>query len=239
MKIRNPKLVAAAGWLVGQTARLMMKTVRFQQRTLGANVTYGRLQQPDRFIYSIWHENLLLPTIQYGGPDLAVLISQHADGQLLGGLIQQMQMELILGSSTRGGVEAVRQLLRDDPRWRNVAITPDGPRGPRRIVQAGMIYVASRTGMKIVPIGVGYQQAWHLKSWDRFAIPKPTTRATCLAGIPIAIPPKLRSDQLEPYRQLVQTQMDRVNAAAEEWARTNHCPAVDSATVTSAARSAA
>ena len=220
MKIRNPKLVAAASWLASQAAFSLVKTLHFDHRCLGPDVAYGRPTYKDRILLSIWHEKLLLPTIKFGGPDLAVLISQHADGQLLGGLIRRMGMGLVCGSSTRGGVEAVRQIVRDDFPYRNMAITPDGPRGPRRAVQPGVIYLASRTGMKVVAMGVGYNRPWRLKSWDRFAIPRPTSRVRIVHGEPITIPPKLRSEQLEPYRVQVQAEMDRVDAMAERWAET-------------------
>jgi lysophospholipid acyltransferase (LPLAT)-like uncharacterized protein len=220
MKIRNPKLVRAAGWLTATAVVGLGKTLHFAEHYLGPNVGGERLKRPDRFAFSIWHDKLLLPTIKFGGPDLAVLISQHADGQLLGGLIRRMGMGLVCGSSSRGGVEAVRQIVRDDFPWRNLAVTPDGPRGPRREVQPGIVYVASRTGMKIVPVGVGYLRPWRLKSWDRFAIPRPTSRARMIFGIPIPVPGKLRSDDMEPYRRIVQAEMDRLDALAEDWAST-------------------
>jgi lysophospholipid acyltransferase (LPLAT)-like uncharacterized protein len=220
MKIRNPKLVRAAGWLAATAAVGIGKSLHFDQHYLGPDVGHARLSHPDRFVYSIWHEKLLLPTVKFGGPDMAVLISQHADGQLLGGLIRRMEMGLVCGSTSRGGIEAVRQIVGDDFPWRNLAITPDGPRGPRREVQAGIVFVASRTGMKIVPVGVGYYRPWRLKSWDRFAIPRPTSRARMVFGVPIPVPAKLRSDGMEPYRRIVQAEMDRLDAMAEDWAHT-------------------
>ncbi len=231
MKIRNRHLVRAAGWLGATFARILIRSLSSRIHSIGPDVGLGRTQHADRFIYSIWHENLLLPAALYGGPDLAVLISSHADGQILGGLIEAMGMEMVLGSSTRGGVEAVRQLIRPDVRWKNLAITTDGPRGPRRIVQPGAIYIASRTGMKLVPVGIGYSSSWRLNSWDRFAVPKPCSRARCILGEPIAVLPSLRTAGLEEYRQRVQAEMDRLNIAAEEWARTGRLklPAAPSA----------
>lgn len=220
MKIRNPRLVRAAGQLGAAVARTLVRSLRVRHHCLGPDVARGRLALPDRFIFSIWHENLLLPTAQYGGPDLAVLISRHADGQVLGGLITAMGMQMVCGSTTRGGIEAVRQMLRPDVTWKNLAVTPDGPRGPRRVVQQGIIYVASRTGMKIVPVGVGYRRPWRLGSWDRFAVPRPLTPARCLVGVPVDVPPNLRSAGLEEYRLLVQAEMDRLNTLAERWADT-------------------
>jgi lysophospholipid acyltransferase (LPLAT)-like uncharacterized protein len=72
--------------------------------------------------------------------------------------------------------------------------------------------------MKIVPVGVGYHRPWRLGSWDRFAIPKPLTPARCLLGVPVTVPPNLRTAGLEQYRVQVQAEMDRLNDLAERWA---------------------
>ena len=220
MKIRNRHLVRAAGRVGAGIAQLLVRSLSVRVHCVGPDVGLGRFALSDRFIYAIWHENLLLPAARFGAPDLAVLISAHADGQILGGLITAMGMEMVVGSTTRGGVEAVRNLLRPDVRWRNLAVTPDGPRGPRRVVQSGIIYVASRTGMKIVPLGVGYHRPWRLRSWDRFAVPRPFSRGRILVGEPISVPPHLRSAGLEEYRVGVQAEMDRLNDLAERWAAT-------------------
>jgi lysophospholipid acyltransferase (LPLAT)-like uncharacterized protein len=221
MKIRNRHLIRAAGRLGAGLARLLVRTLKVEYRPLGPDMATDRLALSDRFIFSVWHENLLLPVVRFGGPDLAVLLSSHRDAEVLVRLITSIGMDLVRGSTTRGGVEAVRNMLKPDVRWRNLAISPDGPRGPRRVVQSGMVYVASRTGMKIVPLGVGYDQPWRTKSWDRFAVPRPFTRARCLTGYPIAIPPGLRSAGLEEHRLRVQAEMDRLNALAERWAETD------------------
>jgi len=220
VKIRNRHLVRAAGQLGAVVAKSLVRSLSLRTHFLGPDVGDGRGQLSDRFIYSIWHEKLLLPAARFGGPDLAALISSHADGQILGGLITAMGMEMVLGSTTRGGIEAVRQLIRPDVRWKHLAITIDGPRGPRRVVQPGVIYIASRTGMKIVPSGVGYCRPWRMKSWDRFAVPRPFSRARCVIGIPMAVPAGLRSAALEEQRWILQAEMDRLNAAAEGWAAT-------------------
>lgn len=220
MKIRNRRLVALAGWLGTRTARLLFRTLRFQYHPFDIDLTPGKLPPGERIIYCIWHENLLLPAVYFGRPDIAVLISQHADAQILGSLITSFGMHMVCGSTTRGGIEAVRKLIRDDTPWRHLAVTPDGPRGPRRVVQPGIVYVASRTGMKIVPCGVGYRRPWRARSWDHFAIARPFSCARGITGEPIAVPDGLKAAELEPYRLRVQAEMDRVNALAESWADT-------------------
>lgn len=222
MKIRNPRLLKAVGWVTARGAIGLVKSLRNETRCLGPWVVPGEVADPnERYIYAIWHEYLMIPTIRFGMPDLAVLISKHADGQLLGSLIQAKGMGMVLGSTNRGGVEAVRQIVNGTAGRRHLAITPDGPRGPRRIIQPGMIYAASRTGMKIVVMGVGVQNPWRVKSWDRFAIPKPCNRAKVIFGEPMSVPPRLRTDDLEPYRLQVQAELDRLTTAAEGWADTN------------------
>jgi hypothetical protein len=218
MKIRNRRLLAAAGWAATRTARSLFRTLRFRYQPLGPSCEPARVPDGERIIYCIWHENLLLPTIYFGRSDIAVLISQHRDGQLLGSLIQSLGMGMVSGSTTRGGVEAVRKLVDENAPFRHLAVTPDGPRGPRRVVQQGLVYVASRTGMKVACVGVGYRRPWRLASWDRFALPRPFTRARCLTADPIAVPAGLKAAQLEPYRLRIQAEMDRLNAAAEAWA---------------------
>src|SRR5579883_1608196 len=227
MKIRNRHLVRAAGWLATRAARGLFRTLRFEYRPAADSLAPRDLPpaNTDRHIYAIWHENLLLPSVYFGHPSIAVLISKHADGQILGSLITSFGMGMVLGSTNRDGVKAVRQLVRDEHARRHLAVTPDGPRGPRRVVQPGLVYVASMTGMTIVCVGVGYDHPWRAGSWDRFAVPKPGSRARCLTAEPIAVPPGLRGGDLEPYRLRVQAEMDRLNAAAERWAETGRLAA--------------
>jgi lysophospholipid acyltransferase (LPLAT)-like uncharacterized protein len=223
VKIRNRTLIGIAGKSAALSLRALVGTLRYEDHSLADEFRPKRLPptHPHRYLYSIWHENLLLPTVMQGDPSLAVLISKHADGQLLGELITAMGMSMVQGSTNRGGVEAVRKLVDPAAAFRHVAITPDGPRGPRRIVQPGMIYAASRAAMPIICIGVGYHNPWRAGSWDRFAIPKPCTRAKLIAAVPITVPAGLRSAELEIYRGRVQAEMEHVNAMAESWAMTN------------------
>ncbi|QDU20414.1 lysophospholipid acyltransferase family protein [Urbifossiella limnaea] len=218
MKIRNPRLLAAVGWAATRATRGLVRTLRARTQAIDPASHPDHVPPGGRVIYSIWHENLLFPTVHFGRPSMAVLVSQHRDGQLLGSLITSLGMGMICGSTTRGGVEAVRKLVDVNAPFRHVAVTPDGPRGPRRVVQHGLVYVASRTGMTVSCVGVGYRRPWRLGSWDRFAVPRPFTAARCVIGAGIVVPPGLKAGQLEPYRLLIQAEMDRLNAAAEAWA---------------------
>jgi lysophospholipid acyltransferase (LPLAT)-like uncharacterized protein len=223
MKIRQPWLIKAVGWAGAWAIRLWIGTLRYQYRALGPNVHPDRLHLRERLIGAFWHENILLPAYLYGRPDIWVLISQHADGQMIAEVCRRLGFGLVRGSTTRGGAEAVRQMLRGAGNA-FLALTPDGPRGPRRRVQPGLIYLASRTGMPILPMGMAFQRAWRLNSWDRFALPRPWSRATYVTGTLIAVPPDADKDQLAYYRQLVEDRMHAVTALAELWVRAGKWP---------------
>jgi lysophospholipid acyltransferase (LPLAT)-like uncharacterized protein len=221
MKIRNPALIRAGGWLGTQAIRALVKTLRVEYKALGPVVMPPQEEPAPRSIFLLWHEYLIVPTFHFTRPTVSSLISSHSDGQLLAAAMRALGMGVVFGSTNRGGVEAVRQVIRDVSGYRHLAITPDGPRGPRREVQSGAIYLAAKTGMQIAPLGVGYHNPWRLRSWDRFAIPKPTSRVKVVSAQPITIPKQIRSDSLEVYRQQVQRELERLSTIAEHWATTN------------------
>lgn len=222
IKLRNPRLVRGVGWLGARTVRTLIRSLRVEYRSLGPVVAPVTAIPPGpRYAYAMWHEYVLIAPVAFGHPDIAGLISNHADGRMIAPLIESAGMGTVFGSSTRGGVEAVKGLLNGTVGRRHLVATVDGPRGPRRVIQLGLVYIASRVGMEVVPMGIGYRNPWRVGSWDRMAIPKPCTRAKGLFGVPIRVPPDLKTRELEEYRLIVQAEMDRLTTAAERWAETN------------------
>lgn len=219
MKIRHPLLIKVAGFLGAWIVRLWITTVRYRHHGLGRSRLPGHPTLRAYYIYAFWHENILLPAYHCGRPDVWVLVSQHADGQLIAEVCRRLGFQLVRGSTTRGSIEAVRQMVRAG-RAGHLALTPDGPRGPRRRVQAGVIYLAAKTGLPIIAGGVGFQDPWRLPSWDRFVLPRPLRRATLVTSAPIRIPPDLDKEQLEHYRRLVEETLSDVTDKAERWAQT-------------------
>jgi lysophospholipid acyltransferase (LPLAT)-like uncharacterized protein len=223
MKIRNHHLIRFVALIGATLIRLWIGTLRYRYRPLGPSMDPTKADFRGRFIYCFWHENILMPAYQYGRPDIHVLISQHADGEIIAEICRRLKFSLIRGSTTRGGVEAVRQVLRMGDS-EHIAITPDGPRGPRRQVQQGLIYLAARTGLPIVAFGIGFQRARRLRSWDRFALPRPWSFATCVTGLPITVPVDVDREALEKYRLRVQDSLDNVTELAEQWAENGEWP---------------
>jgi lysophospholipid acyltransferase (LPLAT)-like uncharacterized protein len=214
MKIRHPLLIQAVGFAVAWVVRLWIGTLRYRYRPMGANLDPNQPGFRGRYLYAFWHENILVPAYHYGRRDIHVLISEHADGQMIAEACRHLGFRVVRGSATRGGARAIRQMYRRS-RSAHLAITPDGPRGPRRQVQLGVVYLAALTGLPIVPFGIAFERAWRMQSWDRFAVPYPYSAAVCVTAEPIRVPEDVRKDQLEQYRLLVQNAMDAASEAAE------------------------
>jgi len=203
--------------------RALLATVFCKYWRTGRDFQPAHLKRHERYIYAMWHEYLLVPMIRFSHSSARLLISQHADGLIVAEICKHLRMGVVRGSSTRGGVEAVRQLLRPG-RYRCVAVTPDGPRGPRRKVQMGIIYLAAKLGWPIVPVGVGYRQPWRLRSWDRLAIPKPYHPSAVVTAEPIRVPANLDREALEAYRVKLEEALLDLTAKAERAAATGRRP---------------
>lgn len=174
----------------------------------------GRTQ---RFIYVFWHEIMLMPAAFYRKPNFRMLVSRHADGELITQVVGHLRVRTIRGSTTRGGIQAMREMLRQAPHA-DIAITPDGPRGPRRHVHKGVVYLASRTGIPIVPAGMAFKNSWRAPSWDRFVLPKPFSPGAIYCEPAIRVPSGLGSDELEAYRKRTEEALLRATARAEAMA---------------------
>jgi lysophospholipid acyltransferase (LPLAT)-like uncharacterized protein len=216
MKLRHPTLIKLFAFLAAWLVRWWIGTLRYRYRSFGPEIRPTAPGLRGRYIYAFWHESLLLVAGHYARRDVYVLISHHADGQLIAEVCHHLGFSLIRGSTTRGGVEAVRQMLRAG-RKAHLAVTPDGPRGPRRRVQPGLVYLAARTGLPIVAAGIAYRRPWRLRSWDRFAVPKPWSTGICLTLAPITVPTNADNDQIEDYRQRLEEAMLWATDLAERW----------------------
>jgi len=168
-------------------------------------------------IYVFWHEYLLLPLYLRGHCNLTMLLSKHRDADLLYRLAFHMGFKCVRGSTYGGATEALLELSRAG-RHLHMAITPDGPRGPRRRLAQGPIFLASRLQLPIVPFGIGIDRPWRAPSWDRFAIPRPGSRARAVVGPEIMVPPGLDRDGLERRRQGVELLLNQLTDDAEAWA---------------------
>jgi lysophospholipid acyltransferase (LPLAT)-like uncharacterized protein len=214
MKIRNPRVRIVLAALAAIVVRALMATIRTRVVSLDGR-THPTNPAEGRSIYAFWHESRLAPASRPG--KVNVLISLHSDGELITQVCRRLGIGVVRGSTKRRGGPAILQMLScgNDA---HLAITPDGPRGPRRQLQMGVVFLASHANLPIVPIGIGFARAWRAKSWDRFAVPLPFSRVHAVVGEPIVIPPDLSRVVMEEYRVMVETRMLALTQAAEAWA---------------------
>lgn len=222
VKIRNPNHLRRLAAAASAIAPAWFRTVSFAYRPLTSYLVNDRpeLFGDARFVYAFWHEHLVVPSYVYARPDTTVLVGQHRDGELMSQIHEHLGLKVVRGSSTRGGTAALLRMLRDPTASRHFAITPDGPKGPRRKCQFGVVFLASRTGLPLVPAGFGFSRCWRAKSWDRLAVPLPFSRIRCVSAHPIRIPPDLGTAELAPYQREVEDAMNHATAVAEHWAET-------------------
>lgn len=127
-------------------------------------------------VFMIWHGQMLPLLYHHRNERVAVLISEHADGEIIARIATRLGYQTVRGSTSRGAARALLGLARVVGEGRDLAITPDGPRGPAKSLAPGPVIIAQRSGAPLIAAAVSVSRAWHLKSWDQFVIPKPFAR---------------------------------------------------------------
>jgi lysophospholipid acyltransferase (LPLAT)-like uncharacterized protein len=166
-----------------------------------------RLAAGERCIYVLWHARMLPLIYAYRGLGVAALVSQSRDGELIAGVIERIGYVAVRGSSTRGGQEGFNQLVRQAGQGRSLTITPDGPRGPREVVKPGLVRLASRTGLPVLPVASASRRPWVLRSWDGFRVPRPFETVWIAYGEIVHVPPDLDEAGVETWRRKLEASL--------------------------------
>ncbi len=192
--------------------RLLAATMRFRYQNL-EKCFPGDTVQP--VVFCIWHNRLALSLMAYKkGPQrrqparrMAAIVSASRDGAVVARLLELFGVQPVRGSTSRRGPQALLELTTWAERGYDLAFTPDGPRGPRYVIQDGIIAVAQLTGLPIQP--ASYHLNWKIqaKSWDRFQIPLPFARVTVTMGEPIRVPREASSTERAALRKLLEERM--------------------------------
>lgn len=172
--------------------------------------------QPERFLYCIWHDILLMAIFSGRPRHMAGLVSRHQDGGYLADGMEAMGIKTIRGSSKRGGVQALKQCLEAAQEY-HVSITPDGPRGPRHQMKDGIVFMASVSGRRIVPVASACRRYWRIQgSWTDMLVPKPFTQILIKAGEPVSIPPNLTREEITTWVQELERRMAALTLEVEQ-----------------------
>jgi lysophospholipid acyltransferase (LPLAT)-like uncharacterized protein len=166
------------------------------------------------FIFALWHGQLLPLLAHHHDQGVRVLISEHRDGEIIARIAHALGFVTVRGSTTRGGARALLAMCDALGRGEEIAVTPDGPRGPARVFAPGALVAAQRAGVPIVPAAIAASRAWRLRSWDGFTIPKPFAQVTVAYGAPMRVEATSARDAAEEAPRFAAA-LDATVAAAE------------------------
>lgn len=201
-------------WLAANYIRFVYVTSRWREE--GREPANELMRDGRPYIAAFWHSRLLMaPTGWRSQAPLSVLISQHRDGEMIARTVHQFGVHTVRGSTTRGGSKALRELLLAVKNGSNVAITPDGPRGPCMRAQSGIILLARLSGAPIVPSTYSVSRRKLASSWDRFVIALPFSRGLYLWGAPIHVAHDADDEALETARLKLENTLNELTATAD------------------------
>ncbi|MDP2960250.1 MAG: lysophospholipid acyltransferase family protein [candidate division Zixibacteria bacterium] len=174
-------------------------------------------EENGKVLYAFWHGRMLILSYSHRRKKIQVLISQHRDGEIIARIIERLGFGTVRGSSSHGGYKAILQMANKAKDGYDLAITPDGPKGPAFQVQPGTACIAQRSEIPILPITNSAEKVWTLKSWDRFIIPKPFSKVVIIIGKPIYIPGELTSEQIDLKNLELQENLNRLTEKADNY----------------------
>ena len=201
MKLSNPDLIYTL-------SSLWVKTLRVEVEFLS----------PPQFpsIVAFWHGRMfLLPfALKNYAERVAILISRHRDGELIARIVEKMGFKTVRGSAGRGkgGDRAFKEMVKLIEKGYTVAITPDGPRGPREVAKPGVAKLAMKTGVPVYPLTFSANWKFNLNSWDRFLIPYPFSKCRVILGEPI-LPQNFPSE--EELRKEIELKLKKLSESAD------------------------
>ena len=220
MKKSSPKRLEELKWkLIGMFGKLLVdllfKTTRIEA------VGFEKVEpiiKSRRFIFAFWRSRVLLLRYFYQGWDAAILVSQSQDGEFIARTLQRQGHETFRGSTTRGGLRALSQMIKNlKENRRPAAIIPDGPQGPRFKVQPGIIMLAQKTGLPIVPVTYSASRVKVFNSWDRFMLPIPFAGCRIVYGDPVRVPGSADPETVSACRLNLEQELRRITTNADRF----------------------
>jgi lysophospholipid acyltransferase (LPLAT)-like uncharacterized protein len=212
--LRTAPAQAAIAWIAAQYIRLVFATSR--STVVGGERLAAMLAGGKPIIGCFWHGRMLMiPKLWNAAAPMYLLISEHQDGRLISRTIAHFGVGTITGSSSRGGMQALRTMVRALGGGKCVAVTPDGPRGPRMRAALGIAMAAKLSGIPIVPASFSTTRAVTLSSWDRFLLALPFGRLTFIVGEPVDVPAGADDVAMEAARVAVEAQLNQLTQQAD------------------------
>ncbi len=168
-------------------------------------------------IYCFWHDRIFAGTYFFRDRGIVVITSQSFDGEYIARFIKRFGYGAVRGSSTRGGIGALVEMIRLMRRGLPMGVTVDGPKGPRYVAKSGAIILAKKTGNPLMPFVVETKKFWTVNSWDKLQIPKPFTRARVFIADPVYVAADAGDAEIENKRLELQGKLDAAVGLGKQW----------------------
>ena len=208
-------LIRFADWAFYLLIKLIGKTIRYE--TEGWE-NFEQIERSGKIpIYAFWHNRIFAGTYFFRNRGIVVITSQSFDGEYIARFIQRFGYGAVRGSSTRGGVGALVEMIRLMKRGLPMGFTVDGPKGPKYVAKSGAVLLAKKTGNPLMPFVVETEKFWTVKSWDKLRIPKPFTRAKVFIMEPICVPQDAGESEIENKRLELQAKLDAAVEFGKQW----------------------
>lgn len=208
-KLRDRMALAVLPRIVWAYLKFTVMTSRMS--VAGAGSADRLVQKGEGFIYAFWHNRQILLAVLRKGENIHCLISSSRDGEYVSRIADLCGKSAIRGSTTRGGFEAMKRIMRVLGKGGIVAITPDGPLGPANQVQPGVVQIARSLGSAVIPVAFDSSRKKVFSSWDRFIMPCPFSSIAVVFGEPVRIDP---DESLESGSDRLRDALEQVTAAA-------------------------
>ena len=167
-------------------------------------------------VMAFWHGRILAATFYFRRRGIVVITSENFDGEWIARIIERFGYGTARGSSSRGGLKAMHQLVREMRAGRSAGFTLDGPRGPARVAQPGAVWLAANTGNPLLPFHLEASSSWSMRSWDRTQIPKPFSTVSLVVGEPMEIAKGSQEAALEQARVELELRLASLEERARE-----------------------
>ncbi len=175
-----------------------------------------KLESP-QYVLAFWHGTMLLPWYLHGNPNVVALTSKSKDGDMLAKLLKKWNYKVVRGSSSSGGEIALGIMVDYAKNNFSIAITPDGPRGPRHKFKAGAVVTAKKSGLPILLVGIGHRKKKILKNWDRFEVPYFFSKTKVVYSDPIYVNANLNYDETSKMISFCETELNRLQNEAQKF----------------------
>ena len=201
---------------------LLVKAISktYHYRIVDQQNEQSALDQYGSVVYASWHQRFF-PGITFFATrkPIAIMISQSRDGEMIARVVDILGWRSVRGSSTRGGMRALKEIRKLTEKGYRIGHIVDGPQGPFGVVKPGLISISQFSGSPILPVIVSSERCWTFRSWDRFMVPKPFSRIIIRFAPPIEVPRRLDAKAFETQRHDVEIRIKELVQQTDKWWR--------------------